>query len=420
VGATAIGTHDLRSTPLSPVYPGVEIHATVVDNILRQAFLEKPDWSRIYDVVAIITLGVLIGLVIPRVRAITGVIFAAGLFALYILITRWLFVRMHLWLDVVYPLLALTVNYIALTVYSYVGVERQRRQIKDTFRQYVSPVVVEQMLKDPSRLKLGGEEKVLTVLFSDLEGFTTYSETHRPHEMIEILGEYYDRMTELIFENRGTLNEYVGDELLAIFGGPIAQSDHARRACAAALAMREARHALGEDWSRRGRPRLRARTGINSGPMLVGNLGSKYRFAYGVLGDHVNLGSRLEGLNRVYGTEILLGENTAQLAEGAFVLREVDMVRVKGRVQAVRTYELVTTAGVALEPAHDEALHLYATGLEAYRKQLWEDALALFTQALAARPDDGPSRIMASRCQLYQQTPPPGDWDGVFEQLVKA
>ena len=172
--------------------------------------------------------------------------------------------------------------------------------------------------------------------------------------------------------------------------------------------MREARHALGEEWARLGRPRLRARTGINSGLMLVGNLGSRYRFAYGVLGDHVNLGSRLEGLNRVYGTEILLGENTAQLVEGAFVMREVDMVRVKGRVQAVRTYELVASAGAALPAAQDEVLQLYAAGLEAYRKQLWEDAFGLFTQALAVSPEDGPSRVMATRCQTYQDHPSAG------------
>ena len=420
VGATAIGTHDLRSTPVSAVFPGVEIQATVIDNIVTGAFLARPEWSRVYDLLAIVGLGLAVGLAVPRMRAVLGLLFAGTLFTLYILFARWLFVHANVWLGVVYPLLALSVNYIALTVYSYVSEERQRKQIKETFRQYVSPVVVEQMLKDPGRLKLGGEEKILTVLFCDLEGFTTYSERYRPHEMIGILSDYYNKMTEQIFANEGTLNEYIGDELMAIFGAPIEQSDHARRACAAALAMREARHALGTEWARIGRPRLRARTGINTGPMLVGNLGSRYRFSYGVLGDHVNLGSRLEGLNRVYGTEILLGEMTAQLAEGAFVMREVDMVRVKGRVQAVRTYELVASAGAALPPKHEEALRLYATGLEAYRKQLWGDALGLFTQALAVRPEDGPSRTMANRCQVYQDSPPSEDWDGVFEQLVKA
>jgi adenylate cyclase len=420
VGATAIGTHDLRSTPLSPVYPGVEIHATVVDNIVTGEFLAKPDWSRVYDLLAIVTLGAAIGLALPRMRAITGLLFAAGLFALYIVAARWMFVHWKLWLNLVYPLLALAVSYVALTVYYYVSEERQRKQIKDMFRQYVAPVVVEEMLKDPARVKLGGEEKVLTVLFSDLEGFTTYSEHHPPHEMSDILSEYYDRMTEQVFANHGTLKEYVGDELMAIFGAPIEQSDHATRACAAALAMRDARVALGAEWARVGRPRLRARTGVNSGPLLVGHLGSSYRFAYGVLGDQVNLASRLEGLNRVYGTEILIGENTARLTDGAFLLREVDMVRVKGRTQAVRIYEPLGAAGVPLPSAQDEALHLYAAGLEAYRKQGWEDALGLFTQSLALRPEDGPSRVMAERCQVYRAAPPPEDWDGVFEQLVKA
>ena len=408
VGATAIGTHDLRSTPMSPVFPGVEIHATVIDNIVTGAFLAKPEWSRVYDLLAIVVLGAAIGLVLPRLRAIPGLLFAAGLFTLYIVLARWLFVHANIWLGVVYPLLALAVNYVALTVYSYVSEERQRRQIKGMFRQYVAPTVVEEMLKDPAQVKLGGNEKVLTVLFSDLEGFTTHSERYAPQEIGDMLSEYYDRMTEQVFASQGTLKEYVGDELMAIFGAPIEQRDHATRACAAALAMRDARAALGAEWARIGRPRLRARTGINSGPMLVGNLGSSYRFAYGVLGDHVNLASRLEGLNRVYGTDILIGENTADLVDGAFVLRELDMVRVKGRHQAVRIYELLARAGGTLPRELAEVLGLYAAGLEAYRKQLWDDALQLFAQCLALRPEDGPSRTMAERCRTQRAAPAAG------------
>ena len=307
VGATAIGAHDLRSTPFSPVYPGVEVHATVIDNVVTGRFLAKPDWSTAYDLLAIIGLGAAIGIALPRMRALTGFLFSAGLFALYILIARWLFVRAGVWLDIVYPLLALAITYVALTVYYYVGEERQRKQIKETFRQYVPPLVVEALLKQPGRLKLGGEEKVLTVLFSDLEGFTSYSERYPPSDMIDMLSTYFGKMSEQVFANWGTLKEYVGDELMAIFGAPLEQADHAARACRTALAMRDARHALGAEWAKTGRPRLRARTGINSGLMLVGNLGSRYRFAYGVLGDQVNLASRLEGLNRTYGTEILIG-----------------------------------------------------------------------------------------------------------------
>ena len=286
-------------------------------------------------------------------------------------------------------------------------------------QQYVAGHVVEEMIKDPSRLRLGGEEKVLTVLFSDLEGFTTYSERYSPHEMTEMLSEYYNRVTEQVFLHRGTLKEYVGDELLAFFGAPLEAADHARLACAAALAMRDQTRALASEWVKIGRPRLRARTGINSGPMLVGNLGSRYRFAYGVLGDQVNLGSRLEGLNKVYGTDIIVGENTAGLIEGAFLCRELDMVRVKGREQTVRIYELIGHAGAPLVSEHEKALWCYADALEAYRKGRWAEALGLFRQALTLWPQDGPSRALAARCEVFQATPPPDPWDGVFEQLTK-
>jgi adenylate cyclase len=221
-----------------------------------------------------------------------------------------------------------------------------------------------------------------------------------------------------VFLHRGTLKEYVGDELMAFFGAPLDDPDHARRACEAALAMREQTRALSEDWAKIGRPRLRARTGINSGPMVVGNLGSRYRFAYGVVGDHVNLGSRLEGLNKVYRTDIIIGENTAQLVQPAFVLRELDRVRVLGRAQAVRVYELIGKAGAPLAPAHEKALWVYAEALEAYRKGMWTDARALFREVLRFRPEDGPARTLADRCHVLEASPPES-WDGVFAQQFK-
>jgi len=419
VGATAIGTQDAKNTPFSPVHPGVEVHATVIDNILTQNFITKPKWSKIYDLLAIVSLGVLMGVVLPRIGAFKGLLFAVGLFLLHIFMARWLFVHSGVWLNIVYPLLVLSVNYTVLTAYYYVTEERERKKIKEAFMHYVAPTVIEEMLKEPERLKLGGEEKILTVLFSDLQGFTSYSERYAPHEMIELLSEYYARMTEQIFAYRGMLKEYVGDELMAIFGAPLEQTDHAERACAAALAMREHRNMLREEWAKIGRPPLVARTGINSGLMLVGNLGSKYRFQYGVLGDHVNLGSRLEGLNKAYGTEILIGENTAQLVEKSFLLREVDLVKVVGREQPVRIYELLARSGTSLPGEQEKALNFYASGLEAYRHQFWDEALELFRQSLVLWSGDGPSRTMAERCQIYQKEPPPKEWDGVFEAAHK-
>lgn len=419
VGATAMGTHDLRSTPVSPLYPGVEIHATVMDNILTRNFISKPKWSRIYDLLALVLLGALIGFALPRLSALKGFIFVAGLFILQIIISRFLFVHYRVWLNMVYPLLTLIVTYTGLTVYRYVTEEWERKKIKGAFTHYVAPIVIEQMLKDPDRLKLGGEEKELTVLFSDLEGFTSYSERYKPHEMIGILSDYYEKMTEQVFEHQGTLKEYVADELMAIFGAPLDQPDHAQRACATALAMRDQRKALGVEWASMGRPQLKARTGINSGTMLVGNLGSRYRFAYGALGDQVNLGSRIEGLNKMYKTEILIGENTANLLNGSFILREVDRVRVKGKKLPVRIYELLESCGVKLGDEKDRLLHFYAYGMEDYWQQLWQEALKNFERCLLILPEDGPSRVMAERCQIYLKTPPPEDWDGVFEHLTK-
>jgi adenylate cyclase len=419
VGATAIGTHDLRTTPISPLFPGLEIHATVIGNILGQSFITKPRWSKVYDLLAIVVLAVLAGFALPRLGPVKAVLAAAGLFALHLGAAQYLFVSHGVWLNVVYPLLALATTSTGVTMYQYLTEQRERVKIKRTFRQYVPPLVIEEMLKNPDRLKMGGDEKVLTVLFSDLEGFTGYSERYRPNEMIELLSDYFGQMTELVFEQRGTLKEYVGDELMAIFGAPMDHDGHAHRACATALAMRDRRNALKVEWAKIGRPQLHARTGINSGQMLVGNLGSRYRFAYGVLGDQVNLGSRLEGLNKMYKTEIIIGENTANLLDGGFLLRELDRVRVKGKQKPVRIYELLETAAAGLPREKEEAYGAYGDAMQAYGQQRWKEAKELFDRCRSILPEDGPSRIMAERCRLYLETPPPEGWDGVFEHLSK-
>jgi adenylate cyclase len=419
VGVTATGIFDVRSTPFRTVHPGVEIHANVIDNILTGEIITKPAWSQVFDLIAIVLLAGLVGIVVPRLHAVAALLFAVALFGLHILVARQLFVEMQVWLNIVYPVLALGGNYTALTLLGYVSEERERRKMRRAFGQYVSSVVIDEMLKDPGALKLGGEEKVLTVLFSDLQGFTAYTERYPPQTVIEFLSEYYGRMTECIYEHGGMLKEYVGDELMAIFGAPLEQADHATRACDAALAMRVLRHALSEEWQRTGRPPLFARTGINSGPMLVGNLGSEYRFSYGVLGDNVNLGSRLEGQGKTYGTEILIGENTAKLIGEGFALREVDVVQVVGRTQPTRVYELLAGRGAALPVEQERALRSYAAGLEAYRAQRFVEAEKLFGEALSLQPEDGPSKTMLGRCTAFRQSPPPEDWNGVYEATQK-
>ena len=422
VGSSALGAHDLRNTPfttLSPLYSGVEIQATVIDNILSQRFMTSPKWSKIYGLFAIVLLAAVSGIVVAYVGPLQGLLCVLVLGASHVFIARWLFINAGVWLNTVYPVLALVANYTALSVYDYMTEARERRRIKETFSHYVAPVVIEEMLKEPERLKLGGEEKTLTVLFCDLQGFTSVSERYAPHEMIEILSEYYTRMTERVFLQQGTLVEYVGDEMLALFGAPVEQADHAQRACATALAMQAERKIQNEEWAKLGRPPLIARTGINSGLMLVGNLGSRYRFNYGVMGDQVNLASRLEGLNKTYRTQLLVSESTAQLVENSFRLREVDLVRVVGREQAVRIYELLAAREEELPHKQQEALAAYAAGLEFYRCRAWDAACRLFVTSLDLWPQEGPAQTMLERSQQYQKTPPAEEWAGVFEMLHK-
>lgn len=415
VGATAIGIGDVRTTPFGPVFPGPEVHANAIDNLLAGDFIERPRWTKVFDLLAIITLGLLVGLALPRMSALFGLLFTAALFVAFVLSAHWLFVAQRIGVNLVYPVFAMGATYTMLTLYRFLIEERERRRIKGAFQYYVAPDVVDIMLRDPAGVRLGGEERVLTALLSDMEGFTSFSESHTPNEVITVLSEYYAGMTEEVFAVQGTLVEYVGDEMFALFGAPITQADHARRACQCALAMRARRESLSDEWEKIGRPRIKARTGINSGNMLVGNIGSKYRFHYGAMGDAVNLASRLEGLNKIYGTQIIISGDTAELVVGAFQLRELDLVRVKGRAQALRIHELIDVADRPLTDEHQRLLKLYEAGLHSYRERGWDQALDLFRQCLQLFPGDRPSLLMQSRCLSYRDKPPRLEWDGTFE-----
>ncbi len=419
VGTTAMGIYDLRSTPLSPVYPGTEIHATVIDNILTQRFITKPQWTKVYDLLAIIILGVLIGIALPRMGAFKGLVCVTGLVIVHFFIAHWLFVSAGVWLNIVYPLLALSLNYTVLTVYHYATEERERKKIRGAFEYYVAPEVVNEIVKHPEKLNLGGERRVLTVLFTDLRGFTAISESTGSHTLVELLNEYFTAMTDIVLHYRGTLDKYIGDSIMAFYGAPIEQEDHPLMACYTAIDMAKELKNLQAEWSARNLPQISMRIGIHTGEMIVGNVGSATRFNYTVMGDAVNLASRLEGLNKAYGTETLIGQDTAQLVEKSVLLREIDMVQVVGRAQGVRVYELLGRADTSLPQEQGQAFSFYAAGLAAYRERRWDEALELFTQSLSLWSGDGPSRTMADRCQIYQKTPPPEEWDGVFEATHK-
>ncbi|MBI2788186.1 MAG: HAMP domain-containing protein [Elusimicrobia bacterium] len=285
--------------------------------------------------------------------------------------------------------------------------------VKNTFKRYLSASVVDQIIKDPASLKLGGEERELTVFFSDMSGFTEMSERLEPRELVGLVNEYLSAMTDSIFLQQGTLDKYEGDAVMAFWGAPLTQADHARRACWAALDNRSRLKELCKDWERRGLPSFDIRIGINTGPMVVGNVGSTARMEYTVLGDAVNTGSRLEQLNKLYGTHILISEATRDAAGGAVETREVDLIELRGKKRRIRVYELLGLPG-QISAARLSGYRLYEHGLTAYREKRWDDAESALRSALAALGEDKPSSLLLGLLDGLRREPPSDGWDGTL------
>ena len=417
VGATAIGIYDLRVTPFSSTYPGVEIHATVIDNILRQNFLTHSSFTHLMDICAIIFFGLAVGLLIPRLRPISGMIAAFLMVVAFVAVNFFVFFRFNIWLNLVYPFVTMAMIYLGITIYHYFKEEREKKKIRGAFQYYLTASVINEMLKDPAKLKLGGDKKDLTVLFSDIRGFTAISEKLTPEALVALLNEYLTAMTNEVFQHDGLLDKYMGDAIMAIFGAPVSQPDHARRACLTALAMMKALRQLQKQWKNEGRPVFDIGIGINTGDMVVGNMGSEMRFDYTVMGDMVNLGSRLEGTNKEYGTNIIISEFTYEKVKGSMCCRELDGVRVKGKIKPVKIYELLGEKND--EVNFKDLIDAFAKGLARYREGKWDEAIAAFQCVLDIRPGDFVSMMYRERCKNLKEHPPNEPWDGVFVMTKK-
>jgi len=411
VGVTATALADVRVTPFDGIFPGVEIHANVIDNILRNDFILQPRWMVLVEVAVILAAVMMLGVVLHFARGLSGAAVAVVLVAVYLAGSQWFFVSFGMPLGLVYPLLAIGITYSAISVQHYVVEEGEKRKIRDAFGLYLSPHLARLVSERPEMLALGGEKRELTVLFSDIRGFTTMSEQLEPEALVELLNEYFGRMTDVIFSQDGTLDKYIGDAIMAVWGAPMPQSDHALRACQAALGMVSGLAALVADWRERGLPPLDIGIGINTGPMVVGNMGSARRLSYTVIGDNVNLGSRLEGLNKMYGSHIIASEATVQAARGALVARELDLVRVKGKRLPVRIYEIL--GAVEERERWAPLLRSFDAGLAAYREQRWDEAMFAFAAVLEKYAEDGPAQLYIERCRDMLAAPPEPDWDGV-------
>lgn len=342
IGASAKGIGDIRVTPYSPAFPGVEVRATVMQNLLRGDFIERPDWISGLDVVLLITLGVTLSFVLPRLRVAQAAGLISVLLMAYVGIGFYLFEVQRIWFNVTYPAFLLVLLFVSTTIVQYFLTEKEKRHIKSAFQHYVPAKVVEEITENIDKLKLGGEKRELTVLFSDIRGFTSISETLLPEDLVRLLNTYLTRMTEQVFKHDGLLDKYIGDAIMAVYGAPIHRPDHAELACRTALDMMRELRVLQSEWKRDKRSAINIGIGINTGTMIVGNMGSVNRFDYTVIGDAVNLGSRIEHLNKEYGTHILMSEFTyAEVRDKFKAVREVDVTPIRGRGASVRIYELI-------------------------------------------------------------------------------
>jgi adenylate cyclase len=318
------------------------VRASIVENLLEGHVLQRPDSMTAVDLAVIVLLGLALIWLLPRMGVSTGAMLALGALAGYLVFVKYMFDVQGLWLNVVYPSMLIAAAFASTTLVRYFSTEAEKRHIKAAFQFYVPPAVVDEIAADVGKLRLGGEKRDLTVLFSDIRGFTSMSEALAPEDLVKLLNVYFTEMTDKVFDHKGSLDKYIGDAIMAVYGAPIPAAEHPSLACRTALDMIRALDALRAQWKREGLPDVGIGIGINTGPMIVGNMGSVSRFNYTVVGDAVNLASRIESLNKTYGTSILLSEYTYEKVKDEFPhAREIDRVRVRGRAQVVGLYELI-------------------------------------------------------------------------------
>jgi adenylate cyclase len=426
VGSTIVEHQDFHPTPFREGVgpdefegqtPGVEIHAQAIATILEGTAIRRAPFG--WEAAWTLLLALLVVGMAPRVRGLWGAAVAAPLAGAAVYLSWHLFAHQGVWFWAIPPLLTVGLSYTGSTVTLYLLEEREKARIRRMFQQYVAASVVDELLRKPELLALGGEERVLSVLFSDVVGFSTVSEKLTPTQLVELLNEYLTAMTEIVLEHGGIIDKYQGDALMAEFGAPVPMDDHALRACLAALDMKDELVRLREKWAEEGRPLLEARSGINTGEMLVGNLGSRRIMDYTVMGDHVNLASRLEGTNKLYGTDIMISEFTWNEVTHRLLCRELDRIRVKGKEEPVKIFEVVADREKGVRPELGALFDAFAAALGLYKEGRFAEALEAFEALAREYPEDGPTTLYVDRCREYLANPPPPEWDGVYTMTTK-
>jgi adenylate cyclase len=430
IGTSATGLLDIKTTPLDPVIPGVEVHAQILESVLTKSTLQNPNYAIGAELVIAVLLG--IGVIImapmlsPTVNVVLGGLLIAGLtgFSLY------LFAEHNLLIDFTYPLISSWLIYLVLTFVNYFREQKQRQQIRSAFGYYLSPHMVEQLARSPEKLVLGGEERRMTILFSDVRGFTTISEHYKddPQGLTQLMNRFLTPLTNAIIERKGTIDKYIGDAIMAFWNAPVDDDEHEANACDAALEMLARAEVLNGELKREAEASggvympLRIGIGLNSGPCVVGNMGSDFRFNYSVLGDTVNLASRLESRTKDYRLSLVIGSRTAERAKEKFATMEIDLIQVKGKKQPELVFTVLGRAEVSEDPRCNELRDLDTQMLAAYRKQQWDEAERLIDHCRKLAGGfgvDGLYEMYKERIAVYRAEPPPADWTGVYEAESK-
>jgi adenylate cyclase len=432
IGSKMPEERDYHSTPMaSPngqtIMHGVEIHATAIQNILSGEHITSAGPEVEIGFILLLSLISFVGMLqlkqvkfrfiwlVEVVAVLITLVFLFGIFQFSVLSL----VNGNSYINVINPSLAVVFSYVGTIVYQYLSERQQKALIKNVFSHYISPAVVNELIANPEKASLGGDKRELTAFFSDIASFTTMSESLTPEKLVELLNEYLDDMTGIILKHGGTLDKYEGDAIIAFWGAPIPQKDHALRACQASLEMQERILKMRVEWKKKGRPELGVRCGVNTGWMIVGNMGGKDRFDYTIIGDSVNLASRLEGANKQYNSKIMISEFTHNHVKGKVAVRELDLIQVKGKTEPIKVYELLGMADMSMTSGQKEATELYQEGLKLYRSRSWDEAIAYMNQAYQLDPTCHVAEVYAQRASLYQLNPPGDDWNGVFVMTTK-
>jgi adenylate cyclase len=425
IGTSAAGLLDLRATPLDASVPGVELHAQAIEQIVQGAFLLRPDFATAAELLYILVLGALIAFLIYRSGALTGAVLGAASIAAVIALSWFAFDASGWLVDPIYPAFALAAVYLTGTLYVFLRTERERNRVRHAFGHYMAPALVERLAGDPSRLKLGGETRDMTLLFSDVRGFTSISEGLDAEGLTRFLNTLFTPLSNIILEEQGTIDKFMGDAVMAYWNAPLDDPDHPQHACRAALRMMEQMGDLNRHWQdeaqAEGRtfPPVKIGIGLNTGICCVGNLGTETRFDYSVIGDNVNVASRLEGQSKIYDVVVIAGESTAARAPD-FAFLELDLLKVKGKTEATRIYALLGDGEFKRSRGFADLSARHDAFLQKYRAKDWDAADMLRREC--DRADGSLSKLYAlyrERIQHYRQNPPPPDWDGSAEAVSK-